>query len=102
MTELRTKCSVTGCPATTGRYDHWLCSRHWRVVCPPRSPQRRVYRRFFHEAKRLGLGPGDRWPPELERRFWRYWDGLAKRAERIEREGRIDQAEINKIFGWDE
>lgn len=101
MTAPRAHCAVPGCPATTSRYMYWICTRHWRMSCPPRSPQRRVYHRFFRQAKRLGLSDGERWPPALEIRFLRFWDGLVKRAARMEREGRLDEAEINKMFGWD-
>ena len=96
------KCAVSGCAASTTRYSHWICTRHWRMCCPPRSPYRRTYLRFFREAKKLGLTKDDRWPIALERRFWRFWDGLVRRAARIERDGRLDQTEIDKMFGWDE
>jgi hypothetical protein len=69
------------------------------MCCPPRSPQRRTYHRFFREAKRMGLTGSDRWPRELERRFWVFWGGLIRRAVRIETEGRIDPAEIERMFG---
>lgn len=95
-------CSVPGCPAQTTRYSNWICTRHWRMCCPPRSPQRCVYLRFFRQAKKLGLSNHDRWPPTLERRFWRFWEGLIRRAQRIERDGRIDMTEINQMFGWGE
>lgn len=98
----RTSCAVSGCSATTSRYSNWICSRHWRLVCPPRSAHRRAYLRFFREAKRLGLSANERWPSQLNRRFWRFWDGLVRRAERLERDGRVDEAEINKMFGWEE
>lgn len=98
----RVHCAVAGCKSTTSKFKVWICSRHWSLCAPARSPQRRVYLRFFREAKKLGLANNDRWPRALERRFWRFWDGLVRRAERIERDGRIDEAEINKMFGWGE
>ena len=102
MSNARYPCSVHGCQATTSRFSVWICTRHWRLCCPPRSPQRRTYLRFFRETKRLGLAGKDRWPAALERRFWRFWDGLVRRAARIEREGGLVVAEIHKMFGWDE
>lgn len=96
------KCAVPGCAAETTRYTYWICTRHWRMCCPPRSPQRRTYLRFFREAKKLGLSGKDRWPVSLEVRFWRFWDGLVRRAARIEREGELIVTEIHKMFGWDE
>ena len=63
---------------------------------PPRSPERQVYHRFFRVAKRTG------WTADLKTRFWRFWDGLIKRVRRRAETGHIDQAEIERLFGWSE
>ncbi|CDO34010.1 hypothetical protein [Novosphingobium sp. KN65.2] len=95
----RNPCAIEGCKRTTdakGRFanDQWLCSDHWRRYVPPHSPMRRTYHRFFRLAKRQG------WTKDLQLRFWRFWDGLVKRARRQSTEGRIDENEINRMFGW--
>lgn len=71
------------------------------MACPPHSPMRRAYNRFFRTAKKLGIGKNDPWPEQLENRYWRFWMGLVGRARRMAA-GDIDMTEINKMFGWDE
>ena len=39
---------------------------------------------------------------DLKTRFWRFWDGLIKRVRRRAETGHIDQAEIERLFGWSE
>jgi hypothetical protein len=100
-------CAVEGCERTrvaNGRLHdgrHFLCRDHWRVACPPKSKWRQAYNRFFRTAKKLGLSRTERWPENLERRYWRYFGGLVARARRMAA-GDLDMAEINKLFGWDE
>lgn len=103
----RNPCAIEGCCRTTaacGRYgnDQFLCSEHWRRYCPPGSPLRRTYHRFFRLAKkqRTPQNP-DGWDDALKRRFWRFWDVLIKRSRQQSTEGRIDIAEINRLFGWE-
>lgn len=102
----KSPCAIEGCSKTTSRgsiHDGtwWLCSEHWRMACPPHSALRRTYLRFFRIAKKMGIGPSDRWPSTLENRYWRFWLGLVARARR-KAAGDIDMAEINRMFGWDE
>lgn len=100
-----TPCSIDGC--TKGRKfadgvygpGTWNCGIHWRLVCPPRSPLRRTYNRFFRIARKLGVAK-ERWPDELERRYWRFFAGMIARHHRG-LVGYINVDEINKLFGWD-
>jgi hypothetical protein len=98
----RNPCAIDGCRRTTsaprGRLadDSWMCGEHWRRYVPPHSKVRRAYHRFWRTAKKTG------WTPELVRRFNRFWDGLVTRARRASTDGRIDIAEINQLFGWDD
>lgn len=98
----RNPCAIEGCcrttkmPAAQPANDRWLCGEHWRRFIPPRSPERRVYHRLFRLAKRHG------WTPELRARFWRLWDGMVARARRRSADGHLDQAEIERMFGWQE
>lgn len=88
-------CLIEGCKHTTARQGGpWICGEHWRIGCPPRSPERRAYNRFFRLAKRYG------WSTELRRRYWRFWDALVARARR-RCAGDVDMTEVNKMFGWD-
>lgn len=95
----RNPCAIDGCKRTTAAdgytaSDQYLCADHWRMFCPPGSPLRRTYRRFFRTAKKYG------WDATLRRRFWRFWNGLIRRA-RADRQPPLDEAEINRIMGWD-
>lgn len=106
---LSNPCAIAGCSHTRGAKQRrdlhdgsfWLCRDHWRMACPPHSPMRRAYNRFFRTAKKLGIGKNDPWPEQLENRYWRFWMGLVGRARRMAA-GDIDMTEINKMFGWDE
>jgi hypothetical protein len=102
-----TPCSIEGC--TKGRKfkdgvfaaGSWICGVHWRQVCPPRSPLRRTYLRFYRIARKLGIPEGGDWPPKLEQRYWRFFAGMIRRYHRG-MAGWIDVDEINKLFGWEE
>lgn len=98
-------CAMPGCKRTRrSKYrseTNYLCGDHWRQVCPPHSRLRRTYRRFFRLAKKFtGGDTTKRWPEDLERRYWRFWFGLVRRA-RAEIGPPMDIDEINKMFGWD-
>lgn len=101
----RTPCSIDGCRKSRKFEGYvsdervWVCGIHWRQVCPPRSPLRRTYNRFFRIARKLGVAK-ERWPDELERRYWRFFGGMIARYHRG-LVGYIDEREINKMFGWD-
>jgi len=102
----RNPCAVEGCTCTAranGRLspDWHICSKHWRSYVPPRSPERQVIQRFFRVAKKMGFARNDRWPLALERRYARYCSGLVSRVRRQSTEGSLDQAKIEKMFGWD-
>jgi hypothetical protein len=90
------RCLIEGCSRSTGRDvgSRWICGPHWRIGCPPGSPERRTYNRFFRIARKHG------WSDQLLDRFWRFWAALEKRAQR-RCAGDVDVAEINKMFGWD-
>lgn len=95
----RNPCAIDGCQRTQKAKngysdDDWVCSEHWKIICPPRSKLRAAYNRFWRISRRGG------WTPALGRRFWRFWRGLLKRGQR-KCAGDIDQAEIDRLFGWD-
>lgn len=103
----RNPCVVEGCTRTMPahgwlRDDSFLCGEHWRLHCPPGSPIRRAFNRLARLARKLGYRRHDRWPKELQLRRWRLWDGLLRRIRRGEPEGHIDQAAIERMFGWDD
>lgn len=101
-------CGVDGC-TNSHRAQHslhnqidWVCSVHWKQVCPPRSVWRRTYLRFFRIARKLGVEKS-RWPDDLERRYWRFFEGMVRRYDRrASGEVFVDEAEINRMFGWGE
>lgn len=103
----RNPCAIEGCLRTIavrsnlndGRY--WLCSEHWRVACPPGSPERRVYLRIRRAARKRGYKVTERWPQTMENRYWRIWSRIVA-IGRARCAGDIDMTEINKLFGWDE
>ena len=103
----RNPCAIEGCSRTTaakgnlneGQY--WLCGEHWRVACPPGSPERRVYLRIRATARKRGFKVTDRWPRPLENRYWRIWARIVA-IGRARCAGDVDMDEINKLFGWDE
>lgn len=98
------KCVIEGCTCSTSKHDdgvEWVCRKHWRIVCPPRSRERKVYHAYFRKAKKLGLGDNDQWPPDLERSFWMFWRTLIKRGQR-RCAGDALKAEVDRLFGWSE
>ena len=100
----RHACAIEGCTRTRTTTDaprnlNWLCSEHWKIVCPPHSKLRRIYHRFFRIAKKQGV-----WTMAMDRRFNRFWNALIRRARaaREAPEEFLDEAEIHKMFGWNE
>lgn len=103
----RNPCAIEGCKrtrvaptASNGNPhiadDQSLCAEHWRRFVPPRSRQRRAYHAHFRRAKRQG------WTHSNNRAFWRFWDTLVASARRRASEGSVDEAEIARMFGWEE
>lgn len=94
-------CAIEGCRRSTKASSDWfglnlwLCAEHWRLGCPARSADRRVYHRIFRLGRRYG------WNGALSRRYWRIWARMVARA-RARCAGDIDEAEIRRLFGWDE
>jgi len=106
----RNPCAIEGCKRTTavpedGRWSSssYFCAEHWRRFVPPRSRVRRLYQAFFRQEKQHGWGyKGKRGrSARLDWRFRRFWCALVDRARRQATEGHIDEAEINRIMGWD-
>lgn len=99
----RTPCVVEGCRRTTGKVTaYYVCGEHWKAYVPPGSPERRAMNRLVRKAKKLGFTKSERWPPDLERRWWVLWHGTVRRVQKRSTEGRLDQREIERMFGWDE
>lgn len=97
----RTPCVVEGCKRTTKRHTtFYVCGEHWKAYVPPGSPERRVLNRLTRTAKKLGYKKTDRWPDDLEARWWRAWAAIARRVQRRSTEGVMDEAEIRRMFGW--
>lgn len=100
-------CVIEGCRRSRSTKhvpttEDYFCGEHWRLYCPPRSLRRRTYHAFWRRAKKLGLAPSDPWPPRLERQFWRFWETLVRNARAKAAGGSLDEAAINRMFGWDE
>lgn len=98
-------CAAPGCRHTRkSKYRSetaWLCRDHWRMFCPPHSRLRRAYLRFFRLAKIANDGDKKKeWPADLERRYWKFWFALVRRARRAMGPP-MDVDEINRMFGWD-
>lgn len=101
-------CSRTrAAPERDGGPGHWLaddqviCGEHWRRYVPPRSSLRRAYHRFWRLAKRQATPDNPHgWTMGLSRRFDRFWRGLVAHVRRKATEGHLDEAEINRLFGW--
>jgi hypothetical protein len=96
----RNPCLVEGCSRTRAANGHFsnsldICGEHWRRYVPRGSRLRKTYLAHHRRAKRLGG-----WTPELRRKFWRFWDQLVEIVRRRSEEGHIDEAEINRIMGW--
>lgn len=97
----RNPCAIEGCERTQparGFFgtEQWLCGEHWRMACPPKSAQRRVYNRLFALEKKRG-----KWTPDLDARYWRIWPNILRHARGLTA-GDIDMKEINAMFGWNE
>lgn len=71
-----------------------VCAEHWRRYVPPRSRERRLYHRHFRRAKRLG------WNDDRIASFYAFWNRLVARVRARATEGHLDEAEINRLFGW--
>lgn len=99
----RTPCVVEGCKRTTARRTtYFVCGEHWKAYVPPGSPERRALNRLARMAKKLGYSRTDHWPEPLESRWWRLWDGIARRVQRRSTEGSIDETAIRRLFGWED
>lgn len=110
----RNPCAIEGCTRTRAAPersdgsleladDQILCAEHWRRFVPPHSKLRRTYHRFWRIAKRQATPENPHgWTVGLNRRFERFWRGLVAQARRKATEGHLDEAEINRMFGWDE
>lgn len=99
----RNACAIDGCSRSRTTEsapsdDDYLCGEHWKMFVPPRSPMRRVYNRLWRLSKKKGG-----WTPDLDRRFWTVWRSIIRRARQAHSgqfEGFVDEAEINRMFGW--
>lgn len=101
----RNPCVVDGCKRTRKANGHLselavVCGEHWKAYVPPGSPERRVINRFYRTAKKLGFKRNERWPDDLENRYWRFWASLMARVARRSTQGSLDQKEIERMFGW--
>ncbi len=102
----RNPCAIEGCKRTRAANGHLssemhLCGEHWRRYCPPGSMARRAINRMFRIAKKAGYGRNERWSRDLERQYWRLWSAILRRARRRAEGGHLDEAEINRLMGWD-
>lgn len=96
-------CVIDGCSRSRKtdrqpRDDWFMCSAHWRAFVPPKSPMRRIYNRVWRIVKKGG------WTMKLRRREQRIWQSIVRRARQAHSgqfEGFVDEAEINRLFGWD-
>ena len=101
----RNCCAIEGCNRTRAAPlhngepvhadDQALCAEHWRRLVPPRSRVRRAYHAHFRRAAKLG------WDADRIAAFERLWDAIIRMARRRATEGRIDEAEIHRLMGWD-
>jgi hypothetical protein len=100
----RNPCAIEGCTHTTDaagdpwRNDLWLCGVHWRRYAPPRGRIRRAYLKIFRQVKRHGWDAVDRRGRTLNDRYWLFWFQLVRRARVIHQGGRVDMAEIYRLF----
>ena len=96
----RNPCAVEGCSRTEAANgdlhngDQWICSVHWKLACPPRSRERRLYHAWHRKGRKFG------WPEEMKASYWRFWGRLVAKARKMGA-GDIDMQEINRMFGWD-
>lgn len=103
----RNPCCVEGCKRTRVANGHLsndvvICGEHFRRFVPPGSAERRALHRLARLAKKLGYARNQVWPADLEDRYWRVWRGIVRRIRRQATEGRLDEAEINRMFGWED
>jgi hypothetical protein len=97
----RNPCAIEGCRKTAAAggnlaNDQVMCGTHWRLYAPIGSRARRAYLAHKRRAKRRG------WTDKSYAAFIRLWDAIVARARRQSTEGRLDVAEINKLFGWED
>lgn len=97
----RNPCAVEGCKRTvsappdgTLADDQAICGEHWRRYVPPRSLLRRAYNRHIQRARRYG------WSAKSYAAWERFWTLLVKQVRRRAEGGHLDQAEIERLFGW--
>lgn len=105
----RNPCVVEGCHRTRAANGYLnnriaICGQHFKAYVRPGSRDRKVLNGMFRKAKAMGCGRKDPWPDELERRYWTFWRLLMRRVIRRSQtpEGTLDEAEIRKMFGWDD
>lgn len=100
--EKRNPCIVDGCSRTVTAEgvplsnDQFICSEHWRRYVPPGSRARRTYNAHVRRMKKKG------YTLQRHRAWIRFWDTLVLMVRRRSTEGRIDMAEIDRMFGWTE
>ena len=97
----RNPCAIEGCRRTAPADGHFasdqvICGEHWRRYVPKGSRARRAYLAHFRRAKRYG------WTPENIEAWRRLWDLIVAKTRRQSTEGRLDEAEINKMSGWED
>lgn len=100
----RNPCLIEGCGRTFKAHSDWrgfwysndqvICGAHWRALIPPASSERRVLQRINRLAKRIG------WTDQLYERESRIWRRIVATA-RSRAAGDLDEAEINRLMGWD-
>lgn len=91
----RNPCLYEGCGKTfahgPGEHYGWtiICGQHWRLG-PKRM--RDAVARVRRQAKKLG------WSPKMRRRYHRLWE---RTVREIVNGTKLDEAEINRVMGWD-
>lgn len=105
----RNPCVVEGCHRTRAANGYLsdriaVCGQHFKAYVRPGTRDRKVLNGFFRKAKKMGFGRTDAWPDQLERRYWTFWRLLMRRIITRSQapEGTLDEAEIRKMFGWDD
>lgn len=97
----RNPCLIEGCKRTREAgnaglaTDQYLCGEHWRKYVPPRSRLRKLYHAHFRRGKRQG------WTMKRDRQFRRFWNFVVRVARKRHEGGYLDEAEINRIMGWE-
>jgi hypothetical protein len=88
----RARCRFEGCRRSIAAHPSviWICGQHWRLVPKWRKAP---YFRLRRLARKLG-----RWTDELWNRHQRL---LRRYVQLINAGGELDQAEINRVMGWD-